>query len=163
MSSEHQSDSEDAEGSQDRPNSGSASDREEDPDIDDSDVEDDIAPRVSPSPPGSSGNRPERCGNRPERSARSPASEERQPRSEPAAVPQIGSGEVSSTDIRRGNSLFSWLQSRTIRRGVFVDPARENFRTMTNLYCSMNPAAESVNLSTQTHGAVFNLEYSPDG
>ena len=159
MSSEHQSNSEDADGSQqDRPNS-----REEDPDIDDSDVEDDIASRVSPSPPGSSGNRPERCGNRPERSARSPASEEREPRSEPAAVPQIGSGEVSSTDIRRGNSLFSWLQSRTIRRGVFVDPARENFRTMTNLYCSMNPAAESVNLSTQTHGAVFNLEYSPDG
>lgn len=27
----------------------------------------------------------------------------------------------------------------------------------------MNPAADSVNLSTQTHGAVFNLEYSPDG
>uniref|UniRef100_G3NN58 DDB1- and CUL4-associated factor 10 n=1 Tax=Gasterosteus aculeatus aculeatus TaxID=481459 RepID=G3NN58_GASAC len=112
MSSEHQSDSEDADESQDRPHVG-ASDKEEDPDIDDSD--DEILPG------GTSG------------------------------------------EIRPGNSLFSWLQSRTIRRGVFVDPARENFRTMTSLYCSMNPAAESVNLSTQTHGAVFNLEYSPDG
>lgn len=154
MSSEHQSDSEDADESQDRPNSGS--DKEEDPDIDDSDVEDDIVRGSSPAPPGSSRDRPER-------SARSPASEEREPGSQTAAAPQTGSGGDSSADIRRGNSLFSWLQSRTIRRGVFVDPARDNFRTMTSLYCSMNPAVESVNLSTQTHGAVFNLEYSPDG
>ncbi|KAI1883772.1 hypothetical protein AGOR_G00235020 [Albula goreensis] len=33
---------------------------------------------------------------------------------------------------------------------------------MTSMYRSMNPA-DSVNLSTKTHGAVFNLEYSPDG
>lgn len=154
MSSEHQSDSEDADESQDRPNSGS--DKEEDPDIDDSDVEDDIAPVASPSPPRSSEERPERT-------ASSPASEEREPGCQAPTAPQTGSGGDSSSDIRRGNSLFSWLQSRTIRRGVFVDPARDNFRTMTSLYCSMNPAVESVNLSTQTHGAVFNLEYSPDG
>lgn len=150
MSSEHQSDSEDADESRDRPNSGS--DKEEDPDIDDSDVEDDNPQTASPS--------------RVDRSAPgSPATREREPPScQPsAAVPQTGSGESSSPDSRRGNSLFSWLQSRTIRRGVFVDPARDNFRTLTSLYCSMNPAAESVNLSTQTHGAVFNLEYSPDG
>ncbi|XP_056281510.1 DDB1- and CUL4-associated factor 10 [Pseudoliparis swirei] len=155
MSSEHQSDSEDADESQDRPNGGG--DKDDDPDIDDSDAEDEIAPRVSPSPPGSGGIRPERR-------ARSSASEEREPRCEPPAAPQTASGEGSSgAEVRRGNSVFSWLQSRTIRRGLFVDPARENFRTMTSLYCSMNPASESVNLSTQTHGAVFNLEYSPDG
>lgn len=60
-------------------------------------------------------------------------------------------------------SLFSWLRNRSIRRGPLVDPARDNFRTMTRLYSSMSPATDSVNLSTQTHGAVFNLEYSPDG
>ncbi|XP_077476367.1 DDB1- and CUL4-associated factor 10 [Stigmatopora argus] len=63
----------------------------------------------------------------------------------------------------RHKTLFSWLQNRAIRRGGFVDPVRDNFRTMTNLYSSMNPAADSVNLNTRTHGAVFNLEYSPDG
>lgn len=158
MSSEHQSDSEDADESQDRPNSGGGGvpDKEEDPDIDDSDVEDDIARVGSPSPSGSSEDRTER-------NARCPASLQQEPGCRPAAAPQTRSGGVSSTDSYRGNSLFSWLQSRTIRRGVFVDPARDNFRTMTSLYCSMNPAVESVNLSTQTHGAVFNLEYSPDG
>uniref|UniRef100_A0A3P8S876 DDB1- and CUL4-associated factor 10 n=1 Tax=Amphiprion percula TaxID=161767 RepID=A0A3P8S876_AMPPE len=158
MSSERQSDSEDADESQDRPDGGS--DKDEDPDIDDSDEDDDIARRVSPPPPGSDENRPERREG-------SPAPEEREPRCPPAAAtaPQKGSGDGggSGTDMGRGSSLFSWLQSRTIRRGVFVDPARDNFRTMTSLYCSMNPAVESVNLSTQTHGAVFNLEYSPDG
>ncbi|XP_041668139.1 DDB1- and CUL4-associated factor 10 [Cheilinus undulatus] len=150
MSSEHQSDSEDADESRDRPNS--SSDKEEDPDIDDSDVEDDTPRTGSPS--------------RTERSATgSPASHDQTPSScrPSAAATQTGSGGGSSSDGRRVNSLFSWLQSRTIRRGVFVDPARDNFRTMTSLYCSMNPAVESVNLSTQTHGAVFNLEYSPDG
>ncbi|XP_064191344.1 DDB1- and CUL4-associated factor 10 [Anguilla rostrata] len=62
-----------------------------------------------------------------------------------------------------GNCVFRWLRKRTIGRGLFVDPARDNFRTMMSLYSSMNPAADSVNISTQTHGAVFNLEYSPDG
>ncbi|XP_066576847.1 DDB1- and CUL4-associated factor 10 [Amia ocellicauda] len=61
-----------------------------------------------------------------------------------------------------GNTIFRWLRERCLGRGVFVDPARDNFRTMTSLYSSMNPA-DSVNLSTKTHGAVFNLEYSPDG
>lgn len=160
MSSEHQSDSEDADESQDRPHSGSISDKEDDPDIDDSDEEDRIVRGVSPLTPGSGEDRPPR-------SARSPVLGEREPRCEPGVAPHEGSGGggggVSGSETARGESLFSWLQSRTIRRGVFVDPARDNFRTMTSLYCSMNPAAESVNLSTQTHGAVFNLEYSPDG
>lgn len=71
-----------------------------------------------------------------------------------------GSGSRSSG---LNDSLFSWLWKRTVRRGPLVDPARDNFRTMTRLYSSMSPATDSVNLSTQTHGAVFNLEYSPDG
>ncbi|XP_063080097.1 DDB1- and CUL4-associated factor 10 isoform X2 [Engraulis encrasicolus] len=60
------------------------------------------------------------------------------------------------------DSLFSWIWKRSIRRGPYVDPSRDNFRTMTSLYASMNPT-DSVNINTQTHGAVFNLEYSPDG
>lgn len=152
MSSEHQSDSEDPDDSRDRPNGGSVSDKEEDPDIDDSDEEDDIARRTSPSPPA-------RSEDPPVRSAESPVLDE----CGPAAAPPKESGGGSDADSGRGISLFSWLQSRTIRRGVFVDPARDNFRTMTSLYRSMNPAVESVNLSTKTHGAVFNLEYSPDG
>ncbi|KAK5615745.1 DDB1- and CUL4-associated factor 10 [Crenichthys baileyi] len=154
MSSEHQGDSEDADESQDRPGSTG---KREDPVVDAPDEEDDVAQRVGPSPPRSSSE------DQPELSAGSPRLEDRECRSPPAAAPQAGSGGSSSSDGYKGNSLFSWLQSRTIRRGLFVDPARDNFRTMTSLYCSMNPAVESVNLSSQTHGAVFNLEYSPDG
>ncbi|XP_077331437.1 DDB1- and CUL4-associated factor 10 [Lithobates pipiens] len=58
--------------------------------------------------------------------------------------------------------LFYWLKDRCLGRGLCVDPARDNYRTMTSLYSSIQPA-DSVNLSTRTHGAVFNLEYSPDG
>ncbi|XDV50048.1 hypothetical protein PO909_019174 [Leuciscus waleckii] len=79
-------------------------------------------------------------------------------RLELAADGGTGSGCRGSSD-----SLFSWICNRTIRRGPFVDPARDHFRTMTRLYKSMSPATDSVNLTTQTHGAVFNLEYSPDG
>uniref|UniRef100_A0A8C8RGC0 DDB1- and CUL4-associated factor 10 n=1 Tax=Pelusios castaneus TaxID=367368 RepID=A0A8C8RGC0_9SAUR len=61
-----------------------------------------------------------------------------------------------------GGGLFGWLRSRCLGRGLFVDPARDNFRAMTGLYSSIQPA-DSVYLSTRTHGAVFNLEYSPDG
>lgn len=61
-----------------------------------------------------------------------------------------------------GARLFGWLRARSLGRGLCVDPARDNFRTMTNLYGSIHPA-DSVYLSTRTHGAVFNLEYSPDG
>ncbi|XP_045435947.1 DDB1- and CUL4-associated factor 10 isoform X3 [Pipistrellus kuhlii] len=61
-----------------------------------------------------------------------------------------------------GARLFGWLRERSLGRGLFVDPARDNFRTMTSLYGSIHPA-DSVYLSTRTHGAVFNLEYSPDG
>lgn len=79
-------------------------------------------------------------------------------RLELAADGGTGSGCRGSSD-----SLFSWICNRTIRGGPFVDPARDHFRTMTRLYKSMSPATDSVNLTTQTHGAVFNLEYSPDG
>ncbi|KAK7904547.1 hypothetical protein WMY93_017154 [Mugilogobius chulae] len=157
MSSEHQSDSsEDADENQDRPQDGGGSDKE-DPDIDDSDDDDDgIVCGVSSSPPrGSSGDGGDRGGEVPE--------EERCVRDEAQQQESGSGGGGGSGGGYRGNSLFSWLRNRTIRRGVFVDPARDNFRTMTSLYCSMNPASESVNLSTQTHGAVFNLEYSPDG
>ncbi|TRY69620.1 hypothetical protein DNTS_032739 [Danionella cerebrum] len=68
-----------------------------------------------------------------------------------------------SSGLYSRDSLFSWICGRSIRRGPFVDPVRDHFRTMTRLYSSMSPATDSVNLSTQTHGAVFNLEYSPDG
>lgn len=149
MSSEHQSDSEDADESQGRPNSGAVSDKEEDPDIDDSDVEGDIVRVCSPLPLGDGGGQTEHNMS--------------SPGEDTDSAPRSGSAGDLNADIRRGNSLFSWLQGRPVRRGVFVDPARDNFRTMTSLYCSMNSAVESVNLSTQTHGAVFNLEYSPDG
>uniref|UniRef100_A0A8C5M0J9 DDB1- and CUL4-associated factor 10 n=1 Tax=Leptobrachium leishanense TaxID=445787 RepID=A0A8C5M0J9_9ANUR len=59
-------------------------------------------------------------------------------------------------------SLFWWLNNRCLGRGLCVDPARDNYRTMTSLYSSIHPT-DSVSLSTRTHGAVFNLEYSPDG
>lgn len=162
MSSGHQSESEDADESQGRPDSRDVSDKDKEQGIDDSDVDDDIVPVGSSSPPRSSEGRTEPNPSSPAAVAGTTAGEQ------PAdcklnADPQAASLGVSGTDGRRGNSLFSWLRSRVIRRGVFVDPARDNFRTMTSLYCSMNPAVESVNLSTQTHGAVFNLEYSPDG
>lgn len=149
MSSEHQSDSEDAdESQQDRPNSGAVPDKEDDPGIAESEDEDDIPRAVCTPPPGSS---------------EDPQVEERKPPCQTAAAPPAGSAGGSGSGSGRRNSLFSWLQRRAIRRGVFVDPARDNFRTMTSLYSSMSPAVDSVNLSTQTHGAVFNLEYSPDG
>lgn len=139
MSSEHQSDSDDADESQGRPNSGT-----------DSDAEGDVARVCSPLPAGDGGGQAERTM----RCLGEAKSD---------SAPRSGSGGDLNADVRRGTSLFSWLQGRPTRRGVFVDPARDNFRTMTSLYCSMNSAVESVNLSTQTHGAVFNLEYSPDG
>ncbi|KAM9786704.1 DDB1- and CUL4-associated factor 10 [Syngnathus typhle] len=123
---------------------GGGSDKE--PHMDGSDHDADLARSCPPSPP-----------------ATSDTLEDRQ---ESAAAPQSAGGDgsgVSGCDTSRAPSLFSWLQNRSIRRGVFVDPVRDNFRTMTSLYSSMNPAADSVNLSTKTHGAVFNLEYSPDG
>ncbi|XP_061741964.1 LOW QUALITY PROTEIN: DDB1- and CUL4-associated factor 10 [Nerophis ophidion] len=127
----------DAEEPRDRPGGGGG-DKEPDTDGPDHD-----GPRsCSPLPPGTSETAP-------------PSSEE------PAAGPRPETG--GGSDAGRTRSLFSWIQNRSIRRGVFVDPVRDNFQTMTSLYGSMNPAADSVNLSTKTHGAVFNLEYSPDG
>ncbi|XP_038135415.1 DDB1- and CUL4-associated factor 10 [Cyprinodon tularosa] len=153
MSSEHQGDGDDADEPQDRPGSTG---KEVDPVPHQSEEEDVAAREVCASPPESSSDeRPKRSG--------SPRLEDGGRCSPPAAAPQAGGGGSSVSESFRGNSLFSWLQRRTIRRGLFVDPARDNFRTMTSLYCSMNPAVESVNLSSQTHGAVFNLEYSPDG
>ncbi|XP_028843310.1 DDB1- and CUL4-associated factor 10 [Denticeps clupeoides] len=127
---------EDAEERADRPHSR-ASEREE-PSEEDSDEDEDAAAR----PPGGA------CDSARVWSETRPVTGERVPAS------SSGGG---------GDSLFSWIWNRSIRRGPVVDPCRENYRTMTSLYASMNPAADSVNLSTQTHGAVFNLEYSPDG
>lgn len=167
MSSGHQSDSEDADESQGRPDSRDVSDKDEEPGIEDSDVDDDIVPVGSSSPARSSERRTEPIPSSPAAVAAAATTTttagEQTADCKLRADPQAASLGVSGTDGRRGNSLFSWLRSRLIRRGVFVDPARDNFRTMTSLYCSMNPAVESVNLSSQTHGAVFNLEYSPDG
>lgn len=86
---------------------------------------------------------------------------QRSSRPEKAADDEAPSAGFRTSGAR--DSLFSWLRNRSVRRGPLVDPARDNFRTMTRLYSSMSPATDSVNLSTQTHGAVFNLEYSPDG
>ncbi|XP_072351277.1 DDB1- and CUL4-associated factor 10 isoform X2 [Scyliorhinus torazame] len=58
------------------------------------------------------------------------------------------------------NGVFSWVQGRAMGRGL--GPLRETYSLMTSLYGSMNPA-HSVTLSSQSHGAAFNLEYSPDG
>ncbi|XP_063311387.1 DDB1- and CUL4-associated factor 10 [Pelobates fuscus] len=69
---------------------------------------------------------------------------------------------TSASGSASGANLFWWLNKRCLGRGLCVDPARDNYRTMTSLYSSIHPA-DSVNLSTRTHGAVFNLEYSPDG
>ncbi|XP_071223060.1 DDB1- and CUL4-associated factor 10 isoform X1 [Salvelinus alpinus] len=160
MSSEQQSDSVDPDESQDRSSSSRVSDKEQDPQTDDSADEGKTPAR----PPQSS--REEASAN-PRSSRADFAPAEDNPRCQPnvqgasgqGGTSMAGPGSVESSS----NSLFSMLQSRTIRRGLFVDPSRDNFRTMTNLYFSMSPAADSVNLSTQTHGAVFNLEYSPDG
>ncbi|XP_038840432.1 DDB1- and CUL4-associated factor 10 isoform X2 [Salvelinus fontinalis] len=160
MSSEQQSDSVDPDESQDRSSSSRVSDKEQDPQTDDSADEGKTPTR----PPQSS--REEGSAN-PRSSRADFAAAEDNPRCQPnvqgasgqGGTSMAGPGSVESSS----NSLFSMLQSRTIRRGLFVDPSRDNFRTMTNLYFSMSPAADSVNLSTQTHGAVFNLEYSPDG
>lgn len=83
--------------------------------------------------------------------------------SRPEAAARGGAPSAGCRTSSARDSLFSWLRNRSVRTGPLVDPARDNFRTMTRLYSSMSPAADSVNLSTQTHGAVFNLEYSPDG
>ncbi|KAM8984385.1 DDB1- and CUL4-associated factor 10 isoform 1-T1 [Ara ararauna] len=61
-----------------------------------------------------------------------------------------------------GAGLFGWVRGRCLGRSAAVDPARDTFRAMTGLYGSIQPA-DSMYLSTRTHGAVFNLEYSPDG
>ncbi|XP_036597431.1 DDB1- and CUL4-associated factor 10 [Trichosurus vulpecula] len=76
--------------------------------------------------------------------------------------PEPKRGGAGPTGRPVGIPLFRWLKSRSLGRGLYVDPARDNFRTMTSLYSSIHPA-DSVYLSTRTHGAVFNLEYSPDG
>uniref|UniRef100_A0A4W5MDN3 Uncharacterized protein n=1 Tax=Hucho hucho TaxID=62062 RepID=A0A4W5MDN3_9TELE len=155
MSSEQQDDSVDRSSG-----SGRVSDKDHDPHTDDSDGEGKTPAR----PPQSS--RPETSPN-PRSSSGDFAAAEDNPRCQPNIQGASGHGSTSTAGPgsveSSSNSLFSVLQSRTTRRGLFVDPSRDNFRTMTKLYSSMSPAADSVNLSTQTHGAVFNLEYSPDG
>lgn len=84
-----------------------------------------------------------------------------EPRS-PAPAEEVTPENVTSSAENAAGSLFYWLKDRCVGRGLCVDPARDNYRAMTSLYSSIHPA-DSVNLSTRTHGAVFNLEYSPDG
>ncbi|XP_072011016.1 DDB1- and CUL4-associated factor 10 [Engystomops pustulosus] len=91
--------------------------------------------------------------------------EEPQPGEEagsPAPAQQPEPENVTNVSESPAESLFYWLKDRCHGRGLCVDPARDNYRMMTGLYSSIHPA-DSVNLSTRTHGAVFNLEYSPDG
>lgn len=161
MSSEQQGDSVDPDESQDGSNDTTrVSDQDQDPETDDSSDES----KTPACPPQSS-----REETNPRSSRADFITVEDNPRCQPNVQVSSGQGSTTTTGPGSGsvesnsNSLFSMLQSRTIRRGLFVDPSRDNFRTMTNLYSSMSPAADSVNLSTQTHGAVFNLEYSPDG
>ncbi|XP_053555990.1 DDB1- and CUL4-associated factor 10 [Bombina bombina] len=87
----------------------------------------------------------------------SPAPAQREPLAETENAVKDDKGSTGSS-----GQLFWWLKDRCIGRGLCVDPARDNYKTMTSLYSSIHPA-DSVNLSTRTHGAVFNLEYSPDG
>ncbi|XP_006629916.1 DDB1- and CUL4-associated factor 10 [Lepisosteus oculatus] len=91
------------------------------------------------------------------RSSRAESGEKQSPQPGSSSCPRTAGSPSSS-----GSNVFWSLRERCLGRGAYVDPARDNFRTMTSLYSSMNPA-DSVNLSTRTHGAVFNLEYSPDG
>ncbi|XP_074133172.1 DDB1- and CUL4-associated factor 10-like [Sminthopsis crassicaudata] len=69
---------------------------------------------------------------------------------------------VQMTKRPLGNPLFRFLGSRSQGRGNYVDPARDKFRMMTSLYKSIH-SADSLYLNTRTHGAIFNLEYSPNG
>ncbi|KAL4641876.1 DDB1- and CUL4-associated factor 10 [Arapaima gigas] len=73
------------------------------------------------------------------------------------------SGSITSDARPTCSSLFQCLQRRVVGRGSYVDPARNNFQSMSCLYRSMSPVTDFGSLGTQTHGAVFNLEYSPDG
>ncbi|XP_072439802.1 DDB1- and CUL4-associated factor 10 isoform X2 [Chiloscyllium punctatum] len=82
-------------------------------------------------------------------------------------TPPTLSGEPGLQSYRcrhRQSSVFAWVRGRSMGRGLgpLVDSGRETHCIMTSLYGSMNPA-DSVTLSTKTHGAAFNLEYSPDG
>ncbi|CAM9226364.1 unnamed protein product, partial [Lampetra fluviatilis] len=67
----------------------------------------------------------------------------------------------------RGSSVFSWLERR--RRGLagFALPGRAEFEATTRLYAALRPVrgggGGGVGSSSSSHGAVFNLEYSPDG
>uniref|UniRef100_A0A8C3C8N4 DDB1- and CUL4-associated factor 10 n=1 Tax=Cairina moschata TaxID=8855 RepID=A0A8C3C8N4_CAIMO len=80
----------------------------------------------------------------------------------PPPPPALGAMEPPAAGPGPGPGLFGWLRGRCLGRSAAVDPARDSFRAMTALYGSIQPA-DSVYLSTRTHGAVFNLEYSPDG
>lgn len=77
----------------------------------------------------------------------------------PPASPRAAAGPGG---VGGRGGLLGWLRRRGLGRGPFVDPARDNYRALTGLYSAIQPA-DSVSLSTRTHGAVFNLEYSPDG
>ncbi|XP_036373138.1 DDB1- and CUL4-associated factor 10 [Megalops cyprinoides] len=151
MSSDRQSDSEDPDESQ--VDSHCIVDSREGPDDERYDEETENLRQRSPPPP-------DRDGTAPRRSSSRPVSVKDSSKAQSTSASGFRTEGLASVF---GSNVFRWLRERTIGRGLFVDPARDNFRTMTSLYSSMNPAADSVNMNTKTHGAVFNLEYSPDG
>ncbi|XP_032876344.1 DDB1- and CUL4-associated factor 10 [Amblyraja radiata] len=65
---------------------------------------------------------------------------------------------------RRRPGVFSWVSGRSVGRGFgpSVEPGRGTYCVMTSLYGSMQSAGQ-LTLGSRTHGAAFNLEYSPDG
>ncbi|XP_074133557.1 DDB1- and CUL4-associated factor 10-like [Sminthopsis crassicaudata] len=86
-------------------------------------------------------------------------------RSVPAAASSSRPPKPKRMEMTRrplGAPLFRLLESRSLGRGNYVDPARDNFRMVTSLYKSIH-SADSLYLNTRTHGAIFNLEYSPNG
>ncbi|XP_066472903.1 DDB1- and CUL4-associated factor 10 [Tiliqua scincoides] len=84
------------------------------------------------------------------------------PREEPPKTPPAAAAASVPVSVP-GGGLFWWVRGRRVGRGGrCVEPARETFRAMTGLYGAIQPA-DSVSPITRTHGAVFNLEYSPGG
>ncbi|XP_074133322.1 DDB1- and CUL4-associated factor 10-like [Sminthopsis crassicaudata] len=86
-------------------------------------------------------------------------------RSVPAAASSSRPPKSRRVEMTRrplGAPLFRLLGSRSQGWGNYIDPARDNFRMVTSLYSSLHPV-DSLYLNTRTHGAIFNLEYSPSG
>ncbi|KAL7988550.1 hypothetical protein Chor_007469 [Crotalus horridus] len=108
-----------------------------------------------------------RWGPTPERSPPGDGDQSPPPSSSPprAVSPKSPPASFSSTTpvTIPGGGLFAWVRERSQGHGGrCVEPARDTFRAMTRLYGAIQPA-DSVSPITRTHGAVFNLEYSPGG